>query len=706
MNNNWASTRNTNVHIALDLGSDTLKIAYAFTLDNREYTGKIVHNKDTMTALPAVAFYDAEQGKWFFGEEVTRQQGKAFLTVVKIKHLISLLQCLGDDSKMAKLSASNTDFYKNKEYFPKFYFPVDKNDVDEYNQLVMDFNQLIDKDRAFVAQGYTPKRVCELFFRHVAEIVHERVAIMMKQFDCGYSLHLSVVYPPHVGKEYVDELKRLVAVGFDNQYSVDLVLSMTKALSIYASERGLIGSGQSALIFNVGEEKTFVAKANLYGKGAGKGLSIDGVEGHNPPVDLGGNDIDRAVYNYLENFMREKETMGCPSAGAVGHIYESGLRTKQYQFLQEIKSAKILFGMYDQDDSLFKDGVPINVSRDLFIRLRLKHSEFCECIGVNGKNAAVGSFTESLCKYIESELTNSINRDVSHVFISGGVVETYNLVDVIRARLKNKSTIQVGTFESQDSERYNANSDGFDIFSHEDAVYAPAVGCAIAALYGITVKTVTSLSYGTDAYVDSKGVFSLLLDKNKEIPEQGRAPDAQPYYVRSGSVDASLLIFSLNLSAQEIRNKTFQYDREVNVEYTADGELSLEHLINKFRNHKVDSYVRKLEKKIGFRQRNKDKDAVITFHYGGRRVKLDSITYAGREDKFDFFAGIKIDGSGVATPYAANNTERNKGKKIRIVELVERYNGDAFEGGYSATVWATDIELRCKPFTVKVEGRD
>lgn len=695
MSTSQTGTTNVNVHVALDLGSDTLKIAYAYKRGSREYTGKIVHSGDTMTALPAVAFYDSDNGRWHFCEEVPQQQGKSFLTVVKIKRLICLLL----DTKSSR--NSNANYYNNEYHFPKFYFSLSNDGADGKDD--DDFAKLVKKQGTFVANGFTPKRVCEMYFSHVADIVNNRLTVLMKKkHKCEYNLHVSVVYPPHIGNGYVKELERLVQYGFDIKH-VSKVLSMTKALSIYSVQRELLHVGESALIFNVGEEKTFVAKTQLLGDG----ISIDGVEGHLPAIDLGGNDIDRAVAVYLEKSMYDRETMGSPPAGTVGHIYERGLSTKLYLFLQEIKYAKIIFGMYDRNAALFKNGVPINASRDLYIRLRLTHDEFCKCIGIKKDGtAAANSFVDKLCKHIETELSNSINRNVSHVFISGGVVETFGLVDVIKARLKNNPHITVETFESDSSKPYNSGSDGFEIFAHEDAVYAPAVGCAIAALNNISVKTVTSLAYGTDAYVASKGVFSLLLDKNQEIPEEGRAPDVQPYYVRSGSVDASMLIFSLNLSAQEIYNKTFANDDEVNVEYTLDRELSLEHVINKFKNHRVESYVNSLEKKIGFRQRNLDKDAVITFHYRNKRVKLATIIAPNRDDRLDFDAGIKIDGAGVATPYVRNNIDKNNGKQVKIVELEEQLDGSVKETHNTATVWATEIEVKCKPFTVMVEGKD
>lgn len=704
MINTWKNFEQTKIHVALDLGSDTLKIVYAFKKDGREYTGKIVHSGDTMTALPAVAFYDADVSKWYFAEEVTKQHGKSYLTVVKIKRLISLLQNKGGE-KNKSVWESNVKHYNCGEHFPKFYFPMEAEEA-------YDFNQLIKKQSTFVASGYTPKTVCELYFKHIAKVVNQRLTALMKKFDCNYEPLLSIVYPPHVGKEYVAELQRLVRLGFDNKYSVEVALSMTKALSIYASERELLHDKEKALIFNVGEEKTFVAKTHLFGRGSTKRISIDGVEGHAEAIDLGGNDIDRAVANYLESKMEQRETMGSPSVGNVGHIYERGLLTKQYLFLQEIKSAKIIFGMYDSGDPLFGSGVPVNASRDLNINLKLTHAEFAECVGIkkDGVSFYTNSFAHKLCKYVESELSGYVNQDVTHVFISGGVVETYNLVAVIRRHVKKlRPNIIVQTFESESSKPYEMDGEGFEIFSHEDAVYAPAVGCAIASLNNIKVKTVTSLSYGTDASWTMGGpcFFSMLLDKNQEIPEEGRLPDAQPYCVSSSCGYAPLMIFSTSLSAADIRSRKFSTDRDYRVEYDGNNQLSLSRLINLgSANKRNETYLRAMQKKIGFMQRNKDADAIITFHVNGKRVYLNRVTLGGVDTVLDFYAGIKIDGLGVATPFACNNAEKNRRKMVQVTELRESSKGEVYKTDRVYRVNAIDIELRCRPFTVQLEGRD
>ena len=70
------------VYAGLDLGSDTLKIAYAYDRGGLK-TGKITAGDSSVTAIPAVAYYDFEENKWLFGEQVDAVGDKSFMSVVK-----------------------------------------------------------------------------------------------------------------------------------------------------------------------------------------------------------------------------------------------------------------------------------------------------------------------------------------------------------------------------------------------------------------------------------------------------------------------------------------------------------------------------------------------------------------------------------------------------------------------------------------------
>lgn len=690
---------NKDVYVALDLGSDTLKVAYAFK-DGTDKTGKIVNDKDSLTALPAVAYFDEDSGKWYYADEVMHQRGNSYLTVVKIKQLLTLLQ---PNKKLSdKEYKSNVRYYKSKNCFPKFVFPPEGKQEPTMAKLEKE-------QKTFSVEGCTPQSVCEKYFSYVGALVTYRIRKLMSDIHMQEHLHLSIVYPPNIGKECIEELKRLVKLGFDEKYEIEKVLSMTKSLSIYAKQRKFLSAGQSALVFNVGEDKTFVAKTNIM---AG-GISIDGVEGHNSPIDLGGNDVDQAVADYLELQMHDRETMGSPSVDEANHIYEEGLLTKQYLFLQEIKTAKIFFGMYGKNEASFSKGVPINVSRDLLIQLRLTHDEFSRCVGISKEGRIMpGTFADKLFKYIESELVKNINRGVKHVFITGGVVETYNLVDALRAKLtKLHPNVSVGTFESE-SRRYDGTDNG-DIFDHEDAVYAPAVGCALASLNKINVDTVTSFTYGTDAYINGACLFSPLIYKNEVIGENGRKA-YRNYVLSCYELDrnnptnpikkqpityVSLFIFSISLGEKEI---TGQLRSDSNLEYYEDSLLL-------YRNGNTNTpYFRKLESQYDFKFRNSRQDAQVDILHNGAVVKLLAVFNKVDRGSRDIYkeitlkiiAGVELDENGIAKPYVANNLKENANSVVYVGYM----SGSA--AGTTAWVPAQEIQFKVKDFTVKIDGAD
>ncbi len=674
----------TNIHVALDLGSDTLKVVFAYKLYGEERWGKIVPDGTSLMALPAVAYFNQDKNAWYFADEVTEQQSNSYLTVVKIKQLLTLLQ--RKSSLTESVYNSNVKYYNSGNHFPKFIFPLE-------TKTESDFSKLIEQNKTFEVSKTTPKSVCEQYFKYIGKLVERRIKCIADQLNSDYTLQLSLVYPPNIGQEFISELKRIVLNGFDKRWKIHTVLSMTKALSIYAKQRGIISEGQSALVFNVGEDKTFVAKTNIQRSG----VSIDGLEGHSSPIDLGGNDIDNAVANFLERRMEDRETMGSPSAGSDGHVYERGLLTKQYLFLKEIKMAKIFFGMYGKEDSLFKDGVPINVIRDLNIRLKLTHDEFANCVGVdvNGK-ILEDSFAEKLYRYIVNELDKNINRNVEHVFITGGVVETYRLVEAIKAKMGGrKRKVAVGTFEGTD--RQYDSEDSFAIFAHEDAVYAPAVGCALAALNNIKVATLTSLTYGTDIYLgegnNRRCIFSLLVDKGYEISENGECVHYK--YNVPPCLSGSLLIFSMSLTKRELERQMY---KDEGLRYESTGLFLFDN------SGKTKSYERMLEKKIDFRRRNTEKEAAVMFYHNDTRVQLLSVfdRLTGSERRFNFEAGIQFDANGIAKPFVGKSEEANSGVRVKIRYLPEK-SSDLTGETY---VWANDIELRAQDFTIKIEGAD
>ncbi|MDE6029420.1 MAG: hypothetical protein K2F90_03770 [Clostridiales bacterium] len=649
------------VHVALDLGSDTIKIAYAY-FDGREHTGKIVGDPLAMTAVPSVAYYD-DEGKWLFGDEVNSVGDKPFITVVKICDLLRLLQ----PAATLTTQKSNRNYYFNKNRFPKFYFP--QRDV-----LTDDLDEAVRKDRTFTAPQ-TPSEVCELFFKYVHGLVESRLTKLFKKSG-DFEITPSIVYPMFSDEEYLNELKRLVTLAFGVQ--PESVMSMAKALCAYAKHSGRMAKNDKSIIFNIGEERISLVKVTF----SGTGISVDGVDGHSEPAAIGGKDIDDAVARYIEGQMSGRETMGRPSSGQDGHIAESALNTKQYLFVKDIKSAKIVLGMPIYDSRAFRYGVPISASRDLLIQRNITREQFEQCVGITDNTGVA----RRIVNYITDELIRPINTDVKRIFITGGPVETYGLMKYIRRYIEPLG-VKVCTFEKDDSEYVGVKNDGYNILAHEDALYSPALGCAVAAMSGMTIDMVLALTYGVRLFrVVGNGnnvipFFRVLVNKGTRIPQSGATyytpKDGDKGGITTGDdseQSAAMHIMSTFYSAQDIEHSR----KAPMITYARSGGENL--LVVDTDNLTM---LNKLQREIGLRVLNGSIDNMnggsrAKYYYHGRRVKIINEVYLK--------LGVEIDGDGYARAYARNDQKRNSA--FTIVQYL-----DGPRRGQRETVAKQDIEF-------------
>ncbi len=510
------------LHLGIDLGGDTIKIAYA-----TEKGGKVVYGKITekgfssQTAIPALAYYDEQNTKWYFGNELNQYGFESFITVVKIKNLLSLLtkpskpviKPTDDGSpipvakkKEAKREwqkrlaewESNVNYYNAESHFPKFFFPVEKAFLSNYKQMV-------DDEMTFVASGFTPKKICEEFFKYINKIVESRKAEL--ESELGFEIsgyEITLVHPAKTCDEFLEECSRLIKLVFG--VAPFKVLSSNKALALYAQHRGDVKSGDSFLVFDMGEESLSVVQASLFGDQ----VAIDGVEGHSEPIEIGGNDIDRAIVNFLEEKIADRETAGTPSAGSRGHLVEGSVYSKRYLLMKEVKRAKVIFSKPIKKGSIFESGVPVTFRCELDVTCEITKEEVEKCIGVKRGNGIACKIVD----YIFHELTLPINKRVKKIFLSGGLVETYSLLDFIKAELaQEKRKVEVISFDDG-----NLRGSEFTILSHEDSVFAPSVGGAIVGYKNITINTVLSLSYGTWAM----GRYVPATDRDLTFTKEGK----------------------------------------------------------------------------------------------------------------------------------------------------------------------------------------
>ncbi|MDE6618058.1 MAG: hypothetical protein K2K13_03410 [Clostridiales bacterium] len=641
------------VHIALDLGSDTIKIAYAFN-DGDEHTGKIVGDPLTMTAVPSVAYYDVDEQKWLFGDEVNSVGDKPFITVVKICDLLRLLQPAANTATQK----SNRNYYFKKTRFPKFYFP-------QRVRLTDDMDEAVRMDRTFTAPQ-TPSEVCELFFKYVHGVVESRLEKLLKKSNATAEITPSLVYPMFSDNAYINELRRLVTLAFDTK--PQSVMSMAKALCAYAKYSGRMAKDDKSIIFNIGEERISLVKVTF----SGSGISVDGVDGHNEPAPIGGKDIDDAVAQYIEGQMSGRETMGRPSSGQEGHLSESALNTKQYLFVKDIKSAKMVLGMPIYDSRAFRYGVPISASRDLLIQRTITREQFEKCVGITDNNGVA----RKIVNYITDELIRPINTDVKRIFITGGPVETYGLMKYIR-RFIEPLGVKVCTFEKDDSEYVGVKNDGFNILGHEDALYAPSLGCAVASMCGMTIDMVLALTYGVRLFrVVGNGnnvipFFRVLVNKGTRIPQNGATyympKDGDKGGITTGDdseQSAAMHIMSTFYSAQDIEHSR----KAPLITYARSGGENL--LVVDTDNKTM---LNKLQREIGLRVLNGSIDNMnngsrAKYYYNGKRVRIIKEVYLQ--------LGVEIDGDGYAKAYARNDKKRNGGE-FTVIEYLgdSKYSG-------------------------------
>ena len=692
------------VDIGLDLGNDTLKIAYALKTgdDAVEYGKFSVSDSLSVVAVPAIAYYDTDARKWLYADEVDRSGNTSFVTVVKIKNLISMLQYNGN----ADVTTSNGKFYKTHDQFPKFYFPVRK-------KVLADFKEMVRLDRTFTAPTYTPQTVCEGFFAYVAKKAFKRMKELAEArgIDGEIETRIAVVYPPKVGEEYINELKRICALTFNKP--INSALTSTKALGMFAYKRGAIGSNENALVFDMGDEDISVARVGIVGKkgkpvGAMESLIrggnkdtivVDGADGHSDPLTLGGQNVDERIEAYIEREIAGCETMGTPSAGNDGHIAERGLHSKQYLFMKEIKKAKVILSRELSSRSLFKDGVPVAVARSVMIQRKVTRDMLKACVGTDGASEGIA---RDIADYIINEIKLPVNRGVSKIFLSGGLTETYSLLEYIRSRISSDPEtrgIAVMTFDDDrtlddtspvstaDGVHAPMTGDMFTVLSHEDSVYAPAVGGAIVSVLDLKVPTALSLTYGTWGYKEGHKVFIPFVERGAQLNESKPTVFSTNPFKTSGVRVDDEEIYACALSYDDIAQKTVKGIDYYEVSETPDprsprkaymlvGEISGDASLIETRD--------KCRRIAGLRTVAGGSGAGVVYLYGDRRIELLD---PQKTTKVRFKEGIKVTPDGRATPFIENASEPGSTASITYLNgYGKRINADKRE-----TVSANDI---------------
>ncbi len=631
------------LHVTIDLGSDTLKLAYAY-IDpvSGVSCGKLATvGPPTQIGIPAVAMY-SKSGKWLFGNQVEESGEQDFTTVVHIKSLISLLA----KQQSERVWKSNCRYYSEKRVFPKFYLPGERTGYDDFSRMEAD-------EHTFTADK-TPREVCELFFLYVASLTGLAIPELEKSREITVKeTTYSVIYPSKVGDEYINELSRLVESAFRTR--VYKSLSSVKALGIYAYQNGKITGSEPFLVFDIGEDFISVAKAWFIGGN----MIVDGQDGHKYPEELGGSKLDETICRYLELMINDRETIGTPSAGDPRHKSEGCLDSKKYQLLKDIKCAKHILSR-NNSEQVYASGVHLLICRDCFVQRTFTRSELISCIGVGaGQDTPVGR----IAAYVRDEVVDPINSDITKVLISGGAVETAGVADYLRSVISSvKRGVGVYTFDFGADRRSGESS--FSIFEEESCVYSAALGGAIVAARDIKIKTVLSLSYGTwvnsdPAYGREHKLLSLFVDRGETLNEKTPKKFGETY---SSTFRYEMDRLSNDEVISTVLTRSDMKVKKYEGHSVANGNAAATVKYSRAKNDSTSWYL--LIDEIGSNQRralggkfkvNTEISSDMHFYYGGRRVCL--VNVAGESTKIRYSEGISVSPDGRARIYVDNVSE-------------------------------------------------
>ncbi|MBQ8448407.1 MAG: hypothetical protein IJX27_05710 [Clostridia bacterium] len=635
----------TEIYVCLDLGNDTLKISFAYETRTSERYGKLmVNDLVNHVAIPAMAYYDEDERIWKFADELERTAGKPFHTVVKIKSILTMF-VKPEEEAGAK---ENLEYYTGENLFPKFCFP-------ERNKYEPLFKTLVDKKLVFTVPGCTPKKLCEDFFRYVKTIAEQQIKALSEQTGIAFAplRNIALVYPPKQGKQYVDELTRLVWYTFGEKPMT--VLTSTQALGLLAFHKRMISGEERALIFDMGDETVSVAKTWLNDNDAiSAGILIDSREAHSKPIEVGGSDIDETMAKFLGDAIYERETIGYPSSGEEGHIYESGLFANQYLMMKDIKKSKTAMPL--AGSGMFKDGVPITIHREVQVQRLITESDFYGCTGT-GEYRGVA---KKVMDYILAELRLAVNRDVTKIIFAGGMIETHGLLEFIKKQLHGSYPhIRVYKFEETPAGAEATESENpYDIQFYEASAYSSSLGGAIVAMRNYSVDNVLSYSYGTWLYHpgSEKKHLKLFAERGSLLKEkENRFAMAASFVVDrkpQERIDGDEL-FSTIISTKEIEARRYSDRLTYEDEFLIIGEAG--------------DYNRTLaEDVIDLKIVGGGSGTEINFYYKDDRVSL--YTKSG-EVPINFEEGFVVDQDGRAVPFFSNmrayNNEKVTARSVR-----------------------------------------
>ncbi|MGI6594524.1 MAG: hypothetical protein ACOX24_05560 [Christensenellales bacterium] len=612
--------------ISLDLGTDSIKAAFAYMKRGDLSYGKLEALPPENTPFASLAYYDEEVDTWIFGK---RKNIRNFKNIVKITDLLSLLS-----------NAKDSDFYYKEKYFPKFYFPH----IDTEKS---SFEDLIKNNKTFMGNK-TPQEVCEMFFSDYFEKYLDPIVEVLKEENglSFYKIEYTLVFPLSAKDAYKEEIKNLIQKAKPSCKIVKSI-SSARAVGLYASHEGYIEGNNKTLVFNIGESEISVSKIYVQ-EGV---VTVDGADGHNKPANIAGSKYDELIRNLINAKLQQREMLGGVQAKNTDFLNE-GTHRQQFRLMENIKNVKKYLSLPDDEyEDIFRNGVPIGVERDVTVEVVIDRDLFLNGIGdgsiVSGANKGKNAVSLKIAEYVLEELNRYNNKDVDSIILSGGTSQIYGLKELIAKKTKDfkgpkGKSIKVSTFSIQDDDEF---VDRFFIKQSEKTTYGASVGAAIYGLGVYAFKTVATLSYGTwmQKENDPRRRFKIWLKKGTEIPEEGGEYFSE---FRTGALTWGI--------KDEIFSSTATTEILV-------GEPPINGVIDSARRNAIINYDLRVISGAGnagyIRFLKKDKDGVY------KKTQVPPL--------FVFEQGIIVDSEGRATIQARNSKASNSSSNKDVLVYVE-----------------------------------
>ncbi|MBQ7761596.1 MAG: hypothetical protein IJ400_06030 [Clostridia bacterium] len=679
------------LHIAIDLGTESVKIVGAYKDEKGKVKRCLLTDENGSQNQPfsSLALYlGPPHYKWLFGQDINKNNDYA--NIVRVKEMLYLLSSEAEDDR---------NYYENNNKFPIFIFPPNPSQPSIKNGM----KPLVEENYTFDANT-TPKKMVHEFFKVLFErcIKKQSAKILEENPHLSGIKYISVYPDPKtIKKEYIKELEGLIAYGAGIGQGSSLVTSISapQAVAVGAYTENMIeatdfsNDNDKTLIFDIGEKDISVAKVDVKKSVTGKkgeiSICVEGADGHEQALTIGGADIDSVIGEYITNETKRQDSD--EDKNTVTQDYMS--YRQQYRLQRFVKSAK--------KHLLHFEYAYVTVEKDVNYNIKLTKDEFEKIIFK--REESVG---KKIIDYIITELKRQGNENVRTILLVGGGAASYHLCDYVDEACKANdiSNVSVSAID-------NSKNDISEYFS--------AIGAAMLEPSGLALKVVSAYAYGSYRYQESRYPAMLTANTGHQV-----------------KLDDKVFTIWLN-RGDSIKDKASTIESALKTEYKdymfkLNRRLDTEEEKRGIGDHKYDCYVNPFV--IGYRIPPDDRDFKILSAYEKNRLvekvkKLDAekldeafakgLKLIGNKDaeciivKFAvynptmkrieyleglcgkelphvifFEQGIKIDSDGNVTLFYENCKEENRKTKAKIKD------SSGNEHGYDEIIIDYDFELK------------